>query len=463
MSALIAFLESTTASVPLPQEREGASNCPTRACSGSLSVADAGSKDAGEEAANELKKQANDKFIKDVNALFAELLLLAGGRSPALLAPKQWAMGYEGQYRIYFELCEVTDLNSNISKLSPSQKTVIVYGIARCADHLHGLRIAGLDFSLDNIFLQTKSPPRPRLAGLQTARVFDFNDTNFISAVREDCQKFKKLVAVLLTNNNTSTLDSFPGQMADFARSKRHMSFKDISTAIENGCMFDGTSCDDLREYKQWFDRNRDMTYDWEDESPPENTDRNDPDWFLKQLRRAEEGEEDALVDVTMCYLFGCHVAKNYLMAVKYAKRSCKPVLAALRISSKTRKRGDGVTAFNAGQDHEASGKYQEALEEYKEASRAGDWRAVYRSAVLMIYVPALRDVEAGLKMLRQAHEKKVVDASFELGMLYKKGEFVLRDEEKALEYFKAAEIGRHSDAGRMVRELEILTGKRAC
>lgn len=453
MSALIAFLESTSG----PPPKEVASNCPTRACSGSLSVVDARGRESGEEAANELK-QANDKFIKDVNALFAELLLLAGGRNPALLAPKQWAMAdKQSPYHIDFEPCERTDLNSIISDLSPSQKTVIVYGIARCADHLHGLRIASLDFSLDNIFLQSQSPPRPRLAGLQTARVFDFNDTDFISAVREDCQKFKELVTVLLTNNDTST------QMADFAHSKRYMSFKDISTAIENGCVFDGTSGDDFREYKQWFDRNRDMTYDWEDESPPENTDRNDPDWFLKQLRRAEEGKEDALVDVTMCYLFGCHVAKNYLMAVKYAKRSCKPVLAALRISSKTGKRENGVTAFNAGQDHEASGKYQEALKEYKEASRAGDWRAVYRSAVLMIYVPALRDVEAGLKMLRQAHEKKVVDASFELGMLYKKGEFVLRDEEKALEYFKAAKNGGHSDAGRMVRELEILTGKRAC
>lgn len=447
---------------PLPTAEGDDNKCITRMCSGSLLDDDAACNEFGKEAMSEGKKQANDKFIKDVNSLFTELLLLAGGRNPALLAPKEWAMGYVSdntrQYGIHFEDCACTNLNSMISTLELSQKTVIVYGIARCADHLHGIRIANIDFSLDNIFLQTKSPPRPRLASLQTARVFDFNDPDFISAVRQDCQNFKKLVSVLLANNDTSTLDSCPGQMAYFARSKRYMSFKDISTAIEKWSVFDGTSFDELIKYKAWFDGNRDMTYDWEDESPPENTDRNDPEWFLRQLRRAEEGKEDALVDVTMCYLFGCHVSKNYLMAVKYAKRSSKPVLCALRLPSGERE--PGMTPFNAGQDHEASGKYKEALKEYEQASRAGDWRAVYRAAVLMIYVPALRDVEAGLKMLKQAHEKKVVDASFELGMLYKKGEFVLRDEEEALKYFRAAEEGGHSDARRMVRELEILTGK---
>jgi calcium/calmodulin-dependent protein kinase (CaM kinase) II len=172
---------------------------------------------------------------------------------------------------------------------------------------------------------------------------------------------------------------------------------------------------------------------------------------FESIIDAAGSGDYEAQKFAAVIYAAGFKdwVKQSKLLAARFA--AIDPVIAGLRSP------GAYACPFDQGAILEGSDRLEEAASKYREAAERGNVDALWRWGALLVRNDSGLHFEEGLTLLRAADELGSVDAAFELGMLYKEGMFVEPDDEKAIGYFKKALDGGHADAaitlGKMYHE----------
>ena len=417
----------------------------------------------------ELANQANNEHHE--KEMLQEIIFHGSARNPGLIDIVHWSFGSfqadgSGPW-VQFEKCRRPDWS--VEK-DPTRKTIVAYGIGRCFSHLHMLNIFGARPSLDgrvldNVFLDERE--YPRLVSLVPAKILQDGDEKIHQEKQNDTKTFKEFCALL------SSEDPFIKQIESLD------SIEEICKKMEDGLMFNGTTPQAFKAYRNWFDKNHDRTYSWkcdddqvtkivnalgdsrqvaeDGELPCHSLTVNE---FVQILQLAERGHETAIRNAAMHYAFTTDEPGNWLNAVRYAKQSHLPILSVISTQLKVEA---PVANFVVAQDQEAAAREagdaseSEADKKAEECLKCAfecykkyyeekfDANSLWRLGVLTLYVEFNR--KRGLALLEDAERQGCPSASFELGMIYAKGQFVVRNEKKALEYFRKAATGGNPSA----------------
>ena len=421
-------------------------------------------------------EQENEHHEKEV---LREMIFHGAARNPGLIDIDQWSFGSSqgSGPQVKFEKCTLPDWST---EKDPTQNTIVAYGIARCYSHLHMLNIFGAKLELnedsqplDNVFVDENG--YPRLVCLVHADILKDGDDTIPARNKEDTETFRRMCETL-------------GGKDPFLEKVRSLeSIEEICKAMEEGLMFNGSTPHRFQAYRNWFDKDHDVrtksyrTYSWKrdddkvteilqasrehhgntqgDGLPCHSLTVND---FAQILELAEKGYETAIRYAAMYYVFATDEPGNWLNAVRYARQSPCPILSVISTPLKVL---DPAANFVVGQDLEAaaSGDRKPNQEHKKDDTpendlvrafkcysecyrRMFDVNALWRLGVLTLYVEHNR--KRGLALLEEADRQNCPAASFELGMIYAKGQFVVRDEQKAVAYFQRAASGAQSISG---------------
>jgi serine/threonine protein kinase len=400
-------------------------------------------------------------------------------------------------------------LTSNLPSLTPGQKTIIAYGVARALRHLQSkFNIVHGDIKADNIFLEDKEGFTVILGDVGFIKVKSriehsvrAGTANHIApelltedgrpdcALKADVYSYAILIATLIEGSPvTFDPEVFQGvynpELTDFGTILKNGARPQVSSASQSDLDWlarlwatepaDRPSfpeiCQELEQREHWFagytpddeeefDKFRvylDTTEFKESQSRRLAADEDPPDWLQKLEEKPDNTSPDFILSVLSAASDGDLEASKYAAMVylagspEFKQSTLKAVQFALKsadpLLATLTKAGPGIDPWHRGQILEASGRVAEAAIEYKKAAEEGNAEALWRWGSLLVDNDLGLHFKEGIALLEKA-AATVSDAAFDLAMLYLSGRFVPMSKAKGIEWLERAIDLGHKDA----------------